>query len=311
VSASEDQADIEKVLSGDIAAFEGIVRRWQRPLINLAHRFCRDRGRAEEMAQEAFLRAYRKPGLWRKDSVFSSWLFSLATNLYRSELRRIPIRTAPLDEIAEPSDPHVRDGELEVEERERLVRQAVAALPAKYRDAVIVYYFQGMDISAAARSLGLTEGTLKSRLFRGREVLRSKLPRLFRGAVLDGGVMRKDELDRILSEEEILPSSGFAGAVMDAVRREATAPPPIAFPWKRAWPGLMAGGLTVALVLFAAVALLFRGPTEVPVPLPPWTTAVGSLLGAVVNAGGLWALGALLVSYVCVKLAMIFGARRV
>jgi RNA polymerase sigma-70 factor, ECF subfamily len=131
------------------------------------------------MAQEAFLRAYRKLNLWRKDSVFSSWLFSLATNLYRSELRRIPIRTVPLDEIAEPSDPHVRDGELEDEERERLVRQAVAALPAKYRDAIIVYYFQGMDISAAARSLGLTEGTLKSRLFRGREILRGKLPRLF------------------------------------------------------------------------------------------------------------------------------------
>jgi RNA polymerase sigma-70 factor (ECF subfamily) len=179
VSASEDQADIEKVLSGDISAFEGIVRRWQRPLINLAYRFCRDRGRAEEMAQEAFLRVYRKLGLWRKDSAFSSWLFSLATNLYRSELRRIPIRTVPLDEIAEPSDPHLRDGELEDEERERLVRHAVAALPAKYRDAVIVYYFQGMDISAAANSLGLNEGTLKSRLFRGREILRSKLPRLF------------------------------------------------------------------------------------------------------------------------------------
>jgi RNA polymerase sigma-70 factor (ECF subfamily) len=179
VSASEDQADIEKVLSGDVSAFEGIVRRWQRPLINLAYRFCRDRGRAEEMAQEAFLRVYRKLGLWRKDSVFSSWLFSLATNLYRSELRRIPIRTVPLDEIAEPKDPGLHDQGLEDEERERLVRQAVAALPAKYRDAVIVYYFQGMDISAAASSLGLTEGTLKSRLFRGREILRSKLPRLF------------------------------------------------------------------------------------------------------------------------------------
>src|SRR5262249_36619692 len=106
VSISEDRADVEKVLSGDISAFEGIVRRWQRPLINLAYRFCRDRGRAEEMAQEAFLRAYRKLPLWRKDAVFSTWLFALAANLYRSELRRIPMRTVPLADIVEPSRPH-------------------------------------------------------------------------------------------------------------------------------------------------------------------------------------------------------------
>ena len=70
----------------------GLSGRWQGPLINLAYRFCHDRGRAEEMAQEAFLRAYRGLGQWRKDAVFSTWLFALATNLYRSELRRIPAR---------------------------------------------------------------------------------------------------------------------------------------------------------------------------------------------------------------------------
>jgi len=68
--------------------------------VNLAYRFCHDRGRAEEMAQEAFLRAYRALGQWRKDAVFSTWLFALATNLYRSELRasrrkRFRSRTLP------------------------------------------------------------------------------------------------------------------------------------------------------------------------------------------------------------------------
>ena len=57
--SADDQAAVEKVLAGDASAFEDIVRRWQRPIVNLAYRFCRDRGRAEEMAQEAFLRAYR------------------------------------------------------------------------------------------------------------------------------------------------------------------------------------------------------------------------------------------------------------
>src|SRR5271166_4023572 len=170
-SASEDQAAVERVLAGDVSAFEGIVRRWQGPLINLAYRFCHDRGRAEEMAQEAFLRAYRALAQWRKDAVFSTWLFALATNLYRSELRRIPARMVPLDDIAEPAD-----GGLEDQDRDLAVRRAVFALPPKYREALTLFYFHDMDVTSAARSLGLPEGTVKARLSRGREILRSKLP---------------------------------------------------------------------------------------------------------------------------------------
>jgi len=180
VSASDDRADVEGVLAGDIPAFEGIVCRWQGPLINLAYRFCRDRGRAEEMAQEAFLRAYRALGQWRKDAVFSTWLFALATNLYRSEVRRIPARivSVPLEDIAEPRDARASDGGLEDKDRDLAVRRAVYALPAKYREALILFYFHDMDVPTAARSLGLPEGTIKARLFRGRKSLRSKLPQL-------------------------------------------------------------------------------------------------------------------------------------
>jgi RNA polymerase sigma-70 factor, ECF subfamily len=178
LSASADQADVEAVLAGDISAFEGIVRRWQGPLINLAYRFCHDRGRAEEMAQEAFLRAYRGLGQWRKDAVFSTWLFALATNLYRSELRRIPARSVSLDDVGETADPRASDGGLEDEDRDLAVRRAVLALPAKYREALILFYFHDMDVTTAARSLGLPEGTVKARLFRGREILRSKLPQV-------------------------------------------------------------------------------------------------------------------------------------
>src|SRR6266478_5711034 len=97
----------------DVAAFGGIVQRWQIPLVNLAYRFCHDRGRSEDMAQEAFLCAYRGLGQWRKDAVFSTWLFALATNLYRSELRRIPARTVSLEDIAEPPDTRASDRGLE------------------------------------------------------------------------------------------------------------------------------------------------------------------------------------------------------
>jgi RNA polymerase sigma-70 factor (ECF subfamily) len=176
VNAPEDQSDVEKVLAGDVSAFEGIVCRWQGPLVNLAYRFCHDRGRAEEMAQEAFLRAYRALGQWRKDAAFSTWLFAVATNLYRSELRHIPARTVALDDVAEPMDARASDGGLEDRDRDRAVRRAVLALPPKYREALTLYYFHDMDVPAAAKSLSLPEGTVKARLFRGREILRGKLP---------------------------------------------------------------------------------------------------------------------------------------
>jgi RNA polymerase sigma-70 factor, ECF subfamily len=177
VSAAEDQADVERVQEGDVSAFEGIVRRWQGPLVNLAYRFCRNRGRAEEMAQEAFLRAYRSLNRWRKESAFSTWLFALATNLYCSEIRRIPPNTISLEDIAEIRDSRAVDGGLVDKDRDRLVRQAVLALPSKYREVLILFYFHDMDIQAAAGSLGLREGTVKARLFRGRDILRRKLTR--------------------------------------------------------------------------------------------------------------------------------------
>ena len=97
--ALRDEALVARVVAGDTAAFEGIVRRWQSPLVNLAWRFCRDRGRAEEMAQEAFLRAFRNLAQFRGDSAFSTWLFSLATNLYRTEVRRMPAMPLSLARI--------------------------------------------------------------------------------------------------------------------------------------------------------------------------------------------------------------------
>jgi RNA polymerase sigma-70 factor, ECF subfamily len=173
--AADDHADAARVLAGDPGAFEGIVRRWQSPLIHLAYRFCRDRGRAEEMAQEAFLRAFRNLASWRQESAFSTWLFSLATNLYCSELRRIPPMTLPFDEVHEPADPRAIDGGLEQRNQSAAVHKAVQTLPPKYREVLTLYYFHGMDVPTTARSLNLPEGTVKAHLFRARNLLRDKL----------------------------------------------------------------------------------------------------------------------------------------
>ena len=176
MSASDDQIDVEKVLAGNIDAFESIVHRWHRPLINLAYRFCRDRGRAEEMAQEAFLRAYRSLRQWRKEAAFSTWLFALATNVYRSELRRIPAKAISIDEAREVQDTRAAHASFEGEDRNRAVRELVLTLPTKYRDVVVLFYFHEMNISSVANILALPEGTIKARLSRAREMLHSKLP---------------------------------------------------------------------------------------------------------------------------------------
>lgn len=179
VSADEDRADVERVLAGDPAAFEGIVRRWQKPLVNLAYRFCRDRGRAEDMAQEAFLRAFRALATWRREAAFSTWLFALSTNLYCSEVRRIPAPASTIGKGLELADQAAVDGGLERRDRDRAIRDAVQRLPARYRETMILFYFHDRDIAAVASGLGVPVGTVKARLSRGRDMLRKKLQALF------------------------------------------------------------------------------------------------------------------------------------
>ncbi len=173
-----DLADIERVLAGDARGFEGIVRRWQGPLINMAWRYCRDRGRAKEMAQEAFLRAWRGLSHWRQESSFSTWLFALAANVYRSELKRFPTETLPLDAAPEPAGLATQHSGLAAQLSHDAVHRAVLALPLRYREPVVLYYFHEMDVAAAARTMGLPEGTLKARLSRARALLRRRFPRL-------------------------------------------------------------------------------------------------------------------------------------
>jgi RNA polymerase sigma-70 factor (ECF subfamily) len=176
--ADADLGDVERVLAGDVAAFEGIVRRWQGPLINMAWRYCRDRGRAEEMAQEAFLRAWRGLAHWRRESSFSTWLFALAANVYRSELKRFPTETLPLEAAPEPAGPATQHNTLSKKLSHGVVHRAVLALPLRYREPVVLFYFHEMDVAAAARTLGMPEGTLKARLSRARALLRQRFPGL-------------------------------------------------------------------------------------------------------------------------------------
>ena len=176
--ADADTADVVRVLSGDVNAFEGIVRRWQGPLVNMAWRYCRDRARAEELAQEAFVRAWRGLGSWRQESSFSTWLFALAANVYRNDLKRSPTISLPIEDAPEPA--RAADQLTAAEERSQneVVRRAVLALPQRYREPVVLFYFHEKDVAAAARTMGLPEGTVKARLSRARELLSQRFPGL-------------------------------------------------------------------------------------------------------------------------------------
>jgi hypothetical protein len=122
-----------------------------------------------------------------------------------------------------------------------------------------------------------------------------------------------EEIDHMLShEDEILPSSGFAFAVMDAVRREAAAPPPIPFPWKRALPGLVVGGLVLVFALVAGVAALVQLATTSTIPqVSASLPSLGQLgLHGDLASAASWAAVALLIAFVSVKLSMRLAAGR-
>lgn len=177
--SSTDDEDVAAVLAGDVDRFEQIVLRYERPLMHFALRFTSDRRTAEEMAHDALVRCYRSLPSWRRESAFSTWLFSLALNVYRSALRRRQPEGLPIDEtvlVDAESEERIAD-----REEAALVRRAVSYLPAKYRDALTTFYFRDADLAETASILGVAEGTVKARLHRGRKLLADRLARFLQG----------------------------------------------------------------------------------------------------------------------------------
>ncbi len=121
--------------------------------------------------------------------------------------------------------------------------------------------------------------------------------------------MRDDCLDRSLSkEEEILPSSGFTASVMEAVRREAATPPPIAFPWKRALPGVVVGCATIIWLLYESVLQMNYGSNGT-AHSGLVSGSVGSPLENPIIAAACWIILALVLSFMSVKLSMLLAQK--
>jgi hypothetical protein len=128
-----------------------------------------------------------------------------------------------------------------------------------------------------------------------------------------GRLAEDEEIDHMLSREgEILPSSGFAVAVMDAVRHEAAAPPPIPFPWKRALPGLVVGGLVLVFALVAGVAAMVQLATTSTIRQVPEssTFTLTPIFQGGIDAAASWTVLALVIAFVSVKLSMRLASGR-
>jgi RNA polymerase sigma-70 factor (ECF subfamily) len=184
--------DLELMLGvrrGDAGSFDALLARHRTPLVNFFLRMVRDRGLAEDLAQEAFLRVYQARGRWKPDAKFTTWLYRIATNLALNALRagrRAGAVAAPRDgdgedDMARLADPAPRvDEQMMLSERERIIREAVGALPENQRAAVVLHKYQEVDYREIGRVLGVSESAVKSLLFRAYETLRARLEALLR-----------------------------------------------------------------------------------------------------------------------------------
>ena len=177
--AESDESLMLRVGKGDRQAFDEIVRRYGSKMINLAYQITGDRDLAEDIGQETFFRAYRSAPRYREISKFSTWLYTIAINLCRNELRKRKFRIFSLEGMAErEEDEKIRidiiddrlkpDAELERKELGRMIRKAIASLPEKFRTPLVLRDIQGLAYDEIGRILNLPEGTVKSRINRAR-----------------------------------------------------------------------------------------------------------------------------------------------
>ena len=159
-----DPQIIHAARSGDTAAFEQLVRRYQADVWRLSLHLLRDETLADDVTQDAFVRAFRFLKRYRGDSKFSTWLFSIARNCAMDELRRAGRRKKMALRLDAERQPLPADVSLGFE-----IRDAMAALPQELREAMVLIDVFGLAYRDAARVLGVPERTVKSRVHRARE----------------------------------------------------------------------------------------------------------------------------------------------
>ncbi len=179
-----DEELIARTLAGEDEAFAELVSRHKDLVYTIALRVVGDEDEADDVAQEAFVRAYRALGRFRGDSKFSSWVYRIAVNRGLTHLKRRKRRAVTIDFVAEPhieapaamADKSTDPEQFVLDQEFRLrVREAVNALPPRYRAVVTLFYLEERSYKEVAEVLGIPMGTLKTHLHRARALLKNIL----------------------------------------------------------------------------------------------------------------------------------------
>jgi RNA polymerase sigma-70 factor (ECF subfamily) len=181
-----DEELMNLCVEGSEEAFRELMRRFHPRIVNVVYRYINDPVRAEEIAQEVFVRVYVHRERYRRTARFSTWIFTIALNLTKNEIRhRVRhSRLMSLDALTEMGSSvgfFLRergkgpDERLEERELQAVVNKAIVELPPKYRDAVILRDLEGLSYEEVSDILSIPGGTVRSRINRGRLILKKKL----------------------------------------------------------------------------------------------------------------------------------------
>lgn len=173
---------IKRARLGDTQAFEALVRRYERYIYNLALRVVDDPMEADDMAQQAFIRAWRGLPNFKGEAHFSTWLYRIVTNVCYSRLPRLKQDMDRLiaDDEAEDLPDHRKTVEEEIltEEDRRTLQQALAELPESYRLLLTLRHMSELSYEEIAQATGMPLGTVKAGIFRARQRLKAALEKV-------------------------------------------------------------------------------------------------------------------------------------
>ena len=185
-----DPADallVQRARAGDMQAFESLFQKYQKPIYNMLLRMLRSADDAADLTQDTFIKAYRALASLREEAIFYPWLRQIAVNLARNQWKRSGrVRISSLDEAQSTDEGEELTRELpdwsanpealaQDEELRRKIEAAVATLSPDHRTVVTLHHLEGMPVADIAQLLGISVGTVKSRLSRARDQLHRKL----------------------------------------------------------------------------------------------------------------------------------------
>ena len=181
-----DQQLVERAQRGDKPAFELLVAKYQRKLVRLLSRFIRDSTEVEDVAQEAFIKAYRALPSFRGDSAFYTWLYRIGINTAKNYLVAMGRRAPTVSEIesadsegseesGQVPDYNTPENELMSRQIAETVNRAVEDLPEELRTAITLRELEGLSYEDIAGIMNCPIGTVRSRIFRAREAIAEKL----------------------------------------------------------------------------------------------------------------------------------------